>query len=124
MTKNKLLVALGILIIGVAITFNGYFVGNALKSLDISEPNTAIVDNEVLNLPEVSKYLNMSEEDVKGIIYLEKSTLEKTGSFDGEMFPYFIVNGKQYFYKDQIDEWLKEVSSHHREYNLKEGWVL
>lgn len=124
MTRNKLLVAFGILIIGTAITFNGYFVGNALKSLDTSEPNTAIVDDKVLNLSEVSKYLNMSEEEVKGIIAVEKSILEKTGSFDGKMFPYFIVNDKQFFYKDQIDEWLKEVSNYHREYNIKDGWML
>ncbi|MDF2656047.1 MAG: hypothetical protein K0R19_2521 [Bacillota bacterium] len=48
----------------------------------------------------------MSEEEVKGIIDLEKSELEEIGSFDGKMFPYFTVDGQQFFYKDQIDEWL------------------
>ena len=39
----------------------------------------------------------MSEEDVRGIIAVEKSILENTGSFNGEMLPYFIINDKQYF---------------------------
>lgn len=37
------------------------------------------------------------------------------------MFPYFIINNNQYFYKDEIDEWLKEASNYHREYNTKSG---
>lgn len=66
----------------------------------------------------------MTEEEVSGIIKTKKKKLEETHSFSGKMFPYFTVNNKQFFYQDEIDEWLKEVSSNHREYNTTKGRIL
>ena len=66
----------------------------------------------------------MTEEEVCAIIQTEKKKLDETHSFTGKMFPYFTINNKQYFYKDEIDEWLKQVSSHHRQYDTTKGWIL
>ncbi len=68
--------------------------------------------------------MNMTEEEVRGIIDTEKSILEKTSSFSGKMFPYFTVDGKTFFYKKAIDEWLEEASAEQRDYNTKEEWIM
>lgn len=112
------------LFIGISIIINGYFIGDAIKSISPQDLRVNSSDSKVLSLEQVAKYLNMSEEEVITIIQIEDNKLTKTGSFFGKMFPYFVVNNKQYFYKDEIDEWLKEVSNNHREYNTTEGWVL
>lgn len=36
----------------------------------------------------------------------------------------FKVNNKQYFYKDELDEWLKDVTNNHRQYDTVKGWIL
>jgi len=63
----------------------------------------------------------MTVGEVQGIMQTEKKILEETGSFSGKMFPYFTINNKQYFYKDELDEWLKEVSSNRRVYDTIKG---
>jgi len=122
-TKN-LLTTIAIIFLGISIIISGYFIGNGIKALAEEDTRAETLDDKVLNLSDVALYLNMSEEEVKSIILMEKNELEKTGSFYGKRFPYFTINNKQYFYKDEIDEWLKEVSSTHREYNTYEGWIL
>lgn len=72
-----------------------------------------------MNISEVANYLGMTEEEVQGIINTEKNMLESRGSYTGIMFPYFIVNDKLYFYKEQIDEWLKDTSIQRKEYDTK-----
>lgn len=124
MIKRNFMIGVAILFIGVSIIINGYFVGEAIKSIKMGE---SITDNEadkVLNLPQAAKYMNMTEDEVQGIIKTETEVLEKMGSFDGKMFPYFTIDDKQYFYKNEIDEWLKEASSNHKNYNITDGWIL
>ena len=75
-------------------------------------------------MSEVADYIGISEEEVLGLIDVEKNILEKTGTFTGKMFPYFIVNGKEYFYKDELDEWLKNVSNENREYDTTKKTLI
>nr|WP_278678450.1 hypothetical protein [Clostridium paraputrificum] len=42
----------------------------------------------------------------------------------GPMFPYFTGNDKMYFYKQPIDEWLKEVLTQRKEYDTISGFVF
>ena len=124
MGNKNLVTAISIVFLGISIMVSGYFIGNAIKSTDDGDKRTEPVEVKVLNLSQVAGYLNMSEEELKRIIVIEKNQLEKTGSFYGKMFPYFTIDNKQYFYKNEIDEWLKNVTSTHREYNTNEGWLL
>lgn len=124
MDKKSFLMAGVLLFIGISVIFNGYIIGNSIKHNEFQYSSTAPSESSVLSIEQVAKYLNISEEEVKAIIQIEDNMFTKTGSFYGKMLPYFVVNNKQYFYKDEIDEWLKEVSSNHREYNTAEGWVL
>ena len=124
MFKKNILMASAILFIGISIIISGYCIGEGIKSVNIGRPATTTKDTKVLNLTQAANYLNMPEEEVKAVIQIEKNELEKTGSFSGRRLPYFTIDSKQYFYKDEIDEWLKDVSSNNREYNTTEGWVL
>ena len=81
-------------------------------------------DSNVMNVSQVANYLRMTEEEVQGIIKTEKKILESSGSYTGMSFPYFTLNDKLYFYKEQIDEWLNEVSIEHKEYDTKKGYVF
>lgn len=110
-----------------SIILGSIWIGNSLEknyTLQTSIPTITSTDNKTLTLPQVAEYLNMTEEEVRGIIQTEKKQLDETHTFQGKMFPYFTINNKQYFYKNEIDEWLKEVSSNRREYNTTKGWVF
>ena len=124
MFRKNVLVAIAILFIGASIIINGYFIGDAMRPSNLSDTITTSVDDKVLNLSQTAKYLDMTEQEIEGIIQTEKDILRKTGSFTGKMFPYFAINNKRFFYKNEIDEWLKEVSSNRREYNTTYGWVF
>ena len=57
---------------------------------------------------------------------IQKSTNIQTKNYtiDSNVFPYFTVNEKQYFSKVAIDEWLKEASNEHREYDTNKKQLL
>lgn len=124
MFKRNFSVVIAILFIGASIIINSYFIGEAIKSANLQDSNITSVDDKILNLSQAAEYLSMTEEEIQGVMQTEKNILEKTGSFSGKMFPYFTINNKKYFYKNEIDEWLKEVSSNRREYNTTDGWIL
>lgn len=132
MAKNNYFILIVTLIIGISIMISGYLIGNAIKgetstgslNVDKSASVNDSVECAIWDLAQTAEYLKMTEEDVRGIIQTEKSVLDLSGMFTGKMFPYFTVNNKQYFYKNEIDEWLNEVSGDHREYNTKDKWIL
>ena len=126
MYKRNVFIAIAVLFISISIALSGYFIGEGLRIIGKKDLTTTIVatDNMVLDLTQVANYLKMTEEEITGIIQTEKNKLEETGSFYGRMFPYFVVNNNKYFYKDEVNEWLKEVSSNRREYDTKSGWIL
>ena len=125
--ENKRLLSISIIILAMSIVFGSLWIGYSLeKSTNSQTPisSSDLTGYNVLNSHQVAQYLNLTEEEVKGIIQTEMKILDETGSFYGKMFPYLTINNKQYFYKDEIDEWLREVSSQRSEYNTIEGWVL
>lgn len=75
------------------------------------------IESDVLNMAQVSEYLKMTEEEVKGIILIEEIDLNTYGMHTGKMFPYFTVDNKQYFNKEEINEWIKYVSMNRMKYD-------
>ena len=123
MQNNKLL-PISIIIVALCILLSSTWLGYSIqKSTNIQIQKTSIYSN-VMNISQVTNYLRMTEKEVQGIMETEKKQLESTGSYTGMMFPYFMVNGNIYFYKEQIDEWLKEVSLQHTEYDTIKGFVF
>lgn len=117
MKNNKLI---SIIILALAILLSSIYLGYSIQKI----PNTQSVNSSVMTISEVANYLRMTEEDVQGIIDAEKFMLESTGSYTGIMFPYFKVNDKLYFYKEQVDEWIKDISVQHKEYDTKKHLVF
>ncbi|GFP76617.1 hypothetical protein [Clostridium fungisolvens] len=123
--ENKKLLLISIIMLSLSIVFGSIFIGYSISKSEKTQISTSpSIESNVLNLSQVAKYLDMSEGEVQGIINTEKAALDQSKVFTGMMFPYFTVNDKQYFYKNEIDEWLKEVSKTHRQYDTKKGWVL
>lgn len=126
---NKNFISISIVVLAMSIIFGSIWMGYSLEKTarlqaSISTSTSTPTDSTALTLSQAAKYLNMTEEEVCAIIKTEKKKLDETHSFNGKMFPYFTINDKQYFYKDEIDEWLKEVSSNHRQYNTTKGWIF
>lgn len=87
MHSKDLWTGIAILFIGSTIIISSYFIGNAIKSANKVDTIISSVENAVLNLSQASKYMNLSEEEIEGIIRAEKNKLERSGSFHGKMFP-------------------------------------
>lgn len=123
--KSSKLLSISILVLAVSIILGPLFIGyTVIKSLDSNNAVQTSVDKRTtFNLEQVADYLNMTQDDVLGIIQTEKQLLDSTGSFTGTMFPYFTVNKVKYFDKSEIDSWLAEVASEHREYNTQGGFI-
>ena len=125
--ENKKLLPASIIILAMSVIFGSIWIGHSLRenvSLQTSTSTSVLTNSKVLTLSQVAQYLNMTEEEVSGIIQTEQKKLDETHTFMGKMFPYFTINNKQYFYKDEIDEWLKEVSTNQRQYDTTKGWIL
>ncbi|NLB51720.1 MAG: hypothetical protein GX808_02125 [Syntrophomonadaceae bacterium] len=117
---NIKLLSISIIILAMSILFGSIWIGYSLErtaGLHTSISTPTSTDDKALTLSQAAEYMNMTEDEVLGIIQTEKKKLEETHSFDGKMFPYFTINNKQYFSKDEIDDWLKEVSMFHRQYD-------
>lgn len=117
MKKNIVLGGLAALFISTSIILSGCIIGNAIRAVNVPNTNITLSESNVLNITDLATYLNMTEEQISSIITLEQDSLSKNGSFTGKMFPYFTVNDQKYFYKDEVNEWLKEISNDHRTYN-------
>jgi len=115
--QNRFLIGAAMLIIGASIVLNGYLIGVAIKSTQVKE------DTRVLNLSQAATYMNLTEAELLGIIKTETDLLNEYHSFSGKMFPYFIINDQFYFYKDEINEWLKEACMERKNYNISSGWI-
>lgn len=123
MQNNKLL-PISIIIFALGMFLSSIYFGYSIQKGSNIQVENAAVNSSVMNISEVANYLGMTEEEVQGIINTEKNMLESRGSYTGIMFPYFIVNDKLYFYKEQIDEWLKDISIQRKEYDTKKLFVF
>lgn len=127
--ENKKLLPISIITLAMSVVFGSIWIGHSIEKnvslqASILTPTSISTDSKTLTLSQVAEYLNMKDEEVSAIIQTEKKVLDETHSFYGKMFPYFTINNKQYFYKDEIDEWLKEVSSHRTQYDTTKGLIL
>lgn len=123
MQNNKLL-SISIIILALGMLLSSIYFGYSIQKGSNIQVENAAVNSSVMNISEVANYLGMTEEEVQGIINTEKNMLESRGSYTGIMFPYFIVNDKLYFYKEQVDEWLKDISIQRKEYDTKKLFVF
>ena len=83
-----------------------------------------IIDGEspVMNIEQAAQYIGVTAEQLIKMIQIEKNELNQTGSFSGEMIPYFKVNDDLLFYRDQLDVWVQDGSVEKVEYNLVEEY--
>lgn len=114
MRENKLI---PILILTFGIVISSFWMGYSIQKSAKLQVENVKIESDVLNLSQVSEYLKMTEEEVKGIILIEEIDLNTYGTHTGEMFPYFTVDNKQYFHKEEINEWIKYVSINRMKYD-------
>lgn len=115
--KEKKLIPILILTFGIVIS--SFWLGYSIQKSSKLQVENIKIESDVLNLAQVSKYLKMTEEEIKGIILIEEIDLNTYGMHTGEMFPYFTVDNKQYFHKEEINEWIKYVSMNRMKYDTK-----
>jgi hypothetical protein len=92
-----------------------------------SKPATAVIDSSsksevqgsiLLNIKDTSALLGISEDELKKIMAEEKQILNTTGSYDGAMLPYIVIEGERYFERTQLLIWAQESTTLHKEYGL------
>ncbi|MDF2905516.1 MAG: hypothetical protein K0R34_837 [Herbinix sp.] len=123
MNRKEIIIGIGALLISISIVIGGYLIGEAIKEV-FAVDTASNITSGVMDLPMVAEYMNMSQEEISAIIRLEEKQLTEYGSFSGKMFPYFTIDGKQYFYKEEIDVWLMEVAGSRSIYDMNEGFIL
>jgi hypothetical protein len=109
------------LLISTSILALGIMIGCYLLA---SKPTPDVIDSSsksysiLLNLYETSLLLGITEEELKKIMAEEKRILNTTGSYDGAMLPYIVIEGKQYFERTQLLIWAQESATLHKEYGF------
>ena len=105
------------LILSLGIIIGCYFIAAKPFSNTVGSKSNAKVNSSVLiDIDDASILLGLSTEEIKKIIATERKSLQTTGSFDGEMFPYITVEKKLYFEKTKLLLWAQDSAGHHREY--------
>jgi len=92
------------------------------KELNVKEETTNEIKNEakvLMNIEETAEYLNLTKEQVTEIIETENRQLSETSVFTGMMFPYIKIDDKILVSRDQLKEWLKEVTTQRNEYESR-----
>lgn len=99
----------------------GIIVGGSLcssKSTPVSDSlsDTKLENTIFIDSKEASELLGITEKELLKIITEEKRMLETTGSFEGEMLPYVMIESKRYFERTKLLVWAQESASLHKEY--------
>lgn len=118
MLENKTLL-ISSLILSIGIIIGCFLLASKPDSVVIDSSSKSEVQGSILlNKNETSILLGLSEEELKKIMAEEKRILNTTGSYDGAMLPYIVIDGKQYFERTQLLIWAQESATLHKEYGL------
>lgn len=99
----------------------GIIAGGSLissKSTPVSESisTTNVEDTIFIDSKEASELLGITEKELLKIITEENRIFETTGSFEGEMLPYVMIERKRYFERTKLLIWAQESASLHKHY--------
>jgi hypothetical protein len=118
MLENKSLL-ISSLILSIGIIIGCYLLASKPDSAVIDSSSKSEVQGSILlNIKDTSALLGISEEELKKIMAEEKQILNTTGSYDGAMLPYIVIEGKRYFERTQLLIWAQESATLHKEYGL------
>ncbi|MEH6992000.1 hypothetical protein V7075_04725 [Neobacillus drentensis] len=118
MLENKSLL-ISSLVLSIGIIIGCYLLASKPATVVIdSSSKTKVQGSILLNIKETSVLFGISEEELKKIMAEEKQILNTTGSYDGPMLPYIVIEGKQYFERTQLLIWAQESATLHKEYGF------
>lgn len=121
--KNNKLLPISITIVGLSVFVGSFWLGNSIKESANIQAQRMSVQGNGMDISQAANYIGVTEDELQGIIKAEQNTLEAEGTYVGMMIPYFIVNDNMYFNKNQIDEWLVDVSTQYKEYDTQKGHI-
>lgn len=123
MNKNSnLAIIFSAIILGFSIITCSYIVTQSNIKNEVESSHEYVDD--ILSLDDAAVYLKMEKEEVLKIILMEQYELSQTGSFSGEMFPYFMVDDNYYISKDGLKRWLENVTQERRVYNTDTNTIF
>lgn len=119
---NKYLLPIAILLLSVSIVFLGIRLDTSKTEANTEKvaksENIEMMDKGLLTVEETADYLSMPVEDLQLILVQQEKERKRLGSFSTYRFiPYITVNGKKYFNKGQVNEWIKYSSTIWQEIN-------
>ncbi|MCD9021877.1 helix-turn-helix domain-containing protein [Cohnella silvisoli] len=115
MKGNPLSIIIASVIIGFSIIMGCWLLKDEQMKGKTADINITAI-GPLLTIEQTATYLNMSQEQVNVIIAAEQKILKDSGSFSGSMFPYFKINNETYVSKNELMNWIKDVTEQRREY--------
>ncbi|SDS44145.1 Helix-turn-helix domain-containing protein [Paenibacillaceae bacterium GAS479] len=73
-------------------------------------------DKPLITIEEAAELLGLTEQELKQMLAAEQGTLNRTGTFNGEMIPHIKVGNKILIARDGLMRWLDDASRSRREY--------
>jgi hypothetical protein len=101
---------------GASVIISSALYGKTILEKEKYNQKIESVGKALMNMKETADYLNLTEDQVKHIIASEKSELSSRGTYTGVMFPYVKINGQFYVSKNELNDWVKDVTIQKREY--------
>jgi len=119
MTQNNKWQIMGIFFLSAAVLLSGLFIGLSVNKKTENSP--------IMTLEQVSKYVDLTTEEITNIMIWEAAHTEMLGQY-GELFmkfPYYVVGDETYFIESSISMWLHDVSTRsvfNRFISITSGW--
>lgn len=107
MNTNKLL-PFSILALALCILFGSFFIGKSIENAAVAQvPVPVQVERALLTQQECAEYLNITEDELKGLIAQQLYQKSQMSSYNPYQYLSFLeVDGKKMFSKNTLDMWI------------------
>lgn len=107
----------GILFLSICILISSFWLGEAIRNGQVqNKSDEAFTINSarsgLLSLSETSQYLNITEDQLKAIMSIEK----KHKNIINNRLEYIMIDHEYFFSKEELNTWISEAMHEYREY--------
>lgn len=102
-------------ILGIAIITGCFIIKESQPSINATK-NNEISDKPLMTIQETARYLNITESQVRKIIFTEETMLKRQGSYTGVLFPIIKIADDILVSTSALNDWTKESVQQKKEF--------
>lgn len=107
----------GILFLSICILISSFWLGEAIRNGQVQNKSDEALTimsarSGLLSLSETSQYLNITEDQLKAIMSIEK----KHKNIINNRLEYIMIDHEYFFSKEELNTWISEAMHEYREY--------